>query len=288
MKQPLVSVIIPNYNYAAYLSTAIDSVFAQTWQQIEIIVVDDGSKDNSEDVLRAYGNQIRWVKQKNQGVSIARNRGVQEAKGELIAFLDADDIWLPAKLESQMTRWLADSELGLLHCGLVEFDEHDSALRSCLNGMEGWVAKEMLLLDRPVIVGASSTAVIPRNLFVELGGFDTRLSTSADWDLVYRIACRRRLGFVPEVLVKYRMHGSNMHNNVQAMEHDMLIAYQKAFALANAEDQQIRSLCYGNFHRMLAGSYFHAGKYRQFVRHALRSIWYRAENLGYLVGSPQR
>ena len=85
---PRVSVIIPNYNYAHYLAHAVDSVLAQTYPEVEIIVVDDGSTDDSETILRSYGDRIRWIKQKNQGVSAARNLGVKETRGELVAFLD--------------------------------------------------------------------------------------------------------------------------------------------------------------------------------------------------------
>src|SRR5688572_24093435 len=98
MKLPRVSAIIPNYNYAYYLPRAIDSVLAQTYPHVEIVVVDDGSTDNSETVLKSYGGRIRWLRQQNQGVAAARNHGVRETTGELVAFLDADDLWLPLKL----------------------------------------------------------------------------------------------------------------------------------------------------------------------------------------------
>ena len=93
MKEPLVSVVIPNYNYGQYLRQAIDSVLAQTYPAIEIIVVDDGSQDKSEAIVRSYGERVRLIAQRNQGVSVARNRGVQESAGEFVAFLDADDAW---------------------------------------------------------------------------------------------------------------------------------------------------------------------------------------------------
>src|SRR5688500_1347785 len=113
MREPLVSVIIPNYNYAHYLPQAINSVLAQTYSQVEIIVIDDGSTDDSVTVLRSYGDRIRWLQQPNQGVSAARNVGAHNTKGELVAFLDADDFWLPERSEERrvgtecIRRWSA-------------------------------------------------------------------------------------------------------------------------------------------------------------------------------------
>src|SRR3990167_8128796 len=123
MGTPRVSVVIPTYNYARYLPQAIDSVLGQTYPHIEVVVVDDGSTDESRDVLRAYGSRIRWVQQERQGVSAARNRGVRESRGDLVAFLDADDRWLPTKLERQVARWCNEPELGLVHAGEEIIDE---------------------------------------------------------------------------------------------------------------------------------------------------------------------
>src|SRR5437870_11720 len=97
-----VSVIIPNYNYAHYVSQAIDSVLAQTYPHREVIVINDGSTDNSAEVLRSYGDSIRWIDQENRGQSVARNRGIEESRGDLVAFLDGDDAWLPTKLQRQI------------------------------------------------------------------------------------------------------------------------------------------------------------------------------------------
>src|SRR5258706_11646315 len=142
---PRVSVIIPNYNYAHYLTQSLDSVLAQTYPEVEIIVVDDGSTDDSETILRSYGDRIRWIKQKNQGVSAARNLGVHETQGELVAFLDPDDLWLPAKLEWQVRRFLDDAELALVHCGVEVIDATGTHLEFCVKGQGGWVATDMLL-----------------------------------------------------------------------------------------------------------------------------------------------
>jgi glycosyltransferase involved in cell wall biosynthesis len=288
MKLPRVSVIIPNYNYAHYLPLAIDSVLAQTYPDVEIVVVDDGSTDNSESVLRNYGSRIRWLRQQNQGVAAARNHGVRETSGELVAFLDADDLWSPLKLELQVQRFLDEPELGLVHCGVEEIDYTGAHLRVRVDGLEGWVATQLLLFKRAVILGGGSGLMVPRAGFEAMKGFDTGLSTSADWDFFYRVAINQPVGFVPQPLVKYRIHTANMHANVRAMEHDMLIGYEKAFSSRNAELHRLRRQCYGNLHLVLAGSYFRAGQSYDFARHALKSLWLTPRNVTRLLGFPLR
>ncbi|HEY2324319.1 MAG TPA: glycosyltransferase family A protein, partial [Thermoanaerobaculia bacterium] len=144
-----VSVVIPSYNYARYLGEAIDSALAQTLPPLEVIVVDDGSTDETSEVLATYADRIRVLRQKNSGVAVARNSGIAAAHGEYVAFLDADDIWLPRKLELQMARF--DESIGLVHCG-VEFGSNIQLPR-----VEGDVADALLLLEPDVIHGPGST-----------------------------------------------------------------------------------------------------------------------------------
>jgi len=283
-----VSVVIPTYNHAAFLSEALENVFAQTCSPLEVIVVDDGSTDETAEVLRMYERRIRVLSQANRGVAAARNAGAAVASGELLAFLDADDAWLPAKLERQVARLDSEPEIALVHCGVAEIDNRGRQFRARLDGMEGRVSTEMLFFRRGVILGGGSAAVIRRAAFLDVGGFDESLSTSADWDLYYRIACRCPVGFVPEVLVRYRVHGGNMHRNVHAMASDMLTAYAKVFSKPDPDLERLRRSAYGRLHSMLAGSYFQAGDYRRFVRHALASVRARPEQIGYFAGYPAR
>jgi glycosyltransferase involved in cell wall biosynthesis len=285
---PLVSVIIPNYNYGRYLRETIESVQRQSYTNLEVIVIDDASTDDSGDLLRHYARRVRWFTQQRQGVSAARNRGVQESRGTLVAFLDADDCWLPTKLQRQVERWCREPELGLVHCGAEMIDDSGNPLQSRLDGSEGWVAKEMLRFRRSVIPFAGSTALVSRRVFDVVGGFDARLSTSADWDFCYRVATRHRIGFVPEALVRVRMHQTNMHANIRVMEHDMLLAYAKAFRDASPQMRRIVRRSYGNLHMVLAGCFFRAGKPVDFARHALNSLWLTPENCTHLLGFPLR
>lgn len=285
MSLPKVSVVVPNYNYEKYIAKTIESVLAQTYRNIELIVVDDGSKDNSLNILKRFGDKVTVIEQKNQGVSLARNNGVSISNGDYIAFLDADDIWLPEKLERQMQRLLSDNQVGLVHCSMSLIGLNDAICGENSQGMEGRVADELLRFESGVVIGAGSTAVVPKRVFDEIGGFDRRQTTAADWDLSYRIASKYKVAFVKEPLVLYRLHGSNMHGNIKAMEHDMMLGYEKAFAngaIANRRE------CYGNLHKSLSGSYFYAGEYFAFARQFLKSIWNKPSNFGYFAQFPMR
>lgn len=289
MSLPLVSVIIPNYNYARFLRQAIDSVLGQTYPNVEVVVVDDGSQDNSAAVLASYGTQIKSLYQVNCGVAAARNRGAQASSGKYLAFLDADDYWLPTKLEGQIELYRQDPELGLTHCWVEEFNEQQGTIALRREGLAGWVSRELLLLERPVILGGGSGLMLPRELFDEVGGFDELLSTSADWEFFYRLAARRRVGLCPEVGVRYRLHGTNMHGNIRAMEQDVLYSYQKNFASAPEALKRLRRRCYGNMHLMLAGSYFSTRQYGQFLIQILRGLCFRPiRTMSYLFGFPLR
>lgn len=285
---PKISVIIPNYNYEKFISATIESVLSQTYENIEIIVVDDGSKDNSLEVLKNFGDKIRVVQQKNAGVSAARNHGVSLSNGDFVAFLDADDIWLPEKLQCQINKFNADSKIGLVHCSMTLIDPQNKPIGENNNGQEGFVSHEFLRFERGVVVGAGSTALVKRKSFDEVGGFDLRLSTAADWDFCYQVSRKYKLGFVTKPLVLYRMHGTNMHGNIKAMEHDMLLGFEKAFA-ENSEDlQKIRKECYGNLYMTLAGSYYQTKNYSKFLEMARKSLQENPAKISQLAGYPIR
>lgn len=260
-----VSVVIPSYNYGRYVAEAIDSALGQTLPPLEVIVVDDGSTDDTPQVLATYGDRIRVLRQKNAGVAIARNSGIAAARGEYVAFLDADDVWLPRKLELQMPRF--EGAVGLVHCG-VEFGNVIQLPR-----VGGDVADALLLLEPDVIHGPGSTVVVPKRVAEEIGGFDASLPASEDWDFIYRVASRYRVAHVAEPLVHYRKHGSGRHDDIVNMERGMLLAFEKAFATAKRD---LRGRAYGRLYRILAGSYLESGDLVSFARTAIMSVRFRA------------
>lgn len=284
-----VSVIIPTYNRERFVREAVDSALGQSAPPHEVIVVDDGSRDGTLAVLAEYGGAIRVVPQENSGVSAARNHGARLASGDLLAFLDADDFWMPRKLELQLACYRANPAVGLVHCGMQEVDGEGNRLAGVhVDGLGGRVADELVLFRRTAVIGTGSTGLIPRRVFEEVGGFDTRLSTSADWDINYRIARRYEVGFVAEPLVGYRLHGSNMHGNVRVMERDMLLAYAKAFEDPDPSVRRMRRRCYGNLHAVLAGSFYSAGEYAKFLSHAARSALLTPANVLRFAAYPAR
>jgi glycosyltransferase involved in cell wall biosynthesis len=288
MSASLVSVIIPNYNYARFLPEAIDSVLGQTYPNVEIIVVDDGSTDNSEEVLKGYGERLRWFRQSNRGVSAARNYGIEQSRGELLAFMDADDMWRPEKLERQV-RMFENPAVGMVYCGLQYISTEGELLGQNLSGRSGQVLKGVALLQPPGVPASGSSALISRACFDKVGLFDTALSTSADWDMWRRIACHYEIAIVPEPLVLYRLHGSAMHRNVELFERDMLRAFSSMFEdPAASQIHPLKRHCYGNLYLTLSGSYLHAGQWRKSVKYALRSIYTWPPSLAYLLSFPYR
>ncbi|HET8773773.1 MAG TPA: glycosyltransferase family A protein, partial [Thermoanaerobaculia bacterium] len=276
-----ISVVIPTYNRAGEVGAAIDSALAQTRPALEVIVVDDGSTDQTPDVLARYGEGIRVVRQVNQGVSAARNAGIAVARGDLLAFLDSDDVWLPRNLELRAARFEADPGLGLVHCG-VDFE--GAGIR--LDGLEGSVAADILRLDRSVIVAHGSGVMVPRRVAQEVGGFDVRMRVSEDWDFCYRVAARYRIGFVAEVLVLHARHATGLQNDIGKMEQGMLLALDKAFT-----DPAVRALrrqSYGRLHRILSGCYFEQRKWGAFLRHFVKSVRWDWRNVAYYATYPLR
>ena len=284
-----ISVVIPTYNYADFISEAVESVLAQTFPVFEIIVVDDGSNDNTEEIIKQFGDKVKYIKQRNGGVCAARNNGVENAGGDFIAFLDADDVWFPEKIEKQMAKFAEDTKIGLVHCRMREFDtESGETMRLHLEGEEGWVADGLLLLDKTIIIGCGGSIIVRRKAFETVGGFDTNLKVGEDWDFCYRIARKFKVGFVREILVDYRYHGKNSHLNVREMDRSMNIFYEKAFDTDYKSILRLRRKSYGNFYKILAGSYFTAGNYQRFMKYLLKSLWLMPENISHFLAFPLR
>lgn len=284
-----ISVVIPTYNYGRFVAEAIHSVLGQTVNCLEIIVVDDGSTDETEAVVGSFGDRVRFIKQQNSGVGVARNRGVAESTGEYIAFLDADDYWHPQKLEKQLEVFEADKEIGLVHCGITNVDTSGVAMDDMVDGRFGWVASDLLRFQ-PVIIGPGSTSLIKREVFKHIGGYDTDpdLHPSEDWEFSYRVACVAKFGFVREPLVYYRHHGKGGHTNIARMERAMTKGFKKSFATDDEEILDLKSEAYARLYTVLAGSYFQAGQYGGFVRNAVKSILKRPANIRYFVEYPMR
>ncbi len=229
MTQKKISVIIPNYNYARYLDQAIESVMGQTYKNLELIVVNNGSTDNSLEILAKYKNKIRLIDQPNLGQSGARNSGLSVSSGEYIAFLDADDFWEPSKLEMQSM--LINDVTQLVYCGITPFkDPGNEKLQNILPKYKGDCAN--YFIDLPgvsVVLSGESTVLFSRDLFLKVGSFDTELNSTAGWDFFRRCSLLTEFDFISEPLVNYRLHSSNMSNSNNRVILDIRRAYSKLF-----------------------------------------------------------
>lgn len=231
---PRVSVIIPTYNAGRLVCQAIDSVLNQTFSDYEIIVVDDGSTDDTIDRLTTYGDSIYYIYQENRGRSAARNRGIHQARGQYIAFLDADDCWLPDKLNKQITLIESHRELGLVYswAQAIYGDEKRSRILGQDFDQTGvFDAFEGLTLGKSIPI---LTVIVKREYLQQAGGFDEEITVVEDWALWLRVALQCKFGFVPKVLAFYRLSGKCLPEewaqyNVQETR---ISAIRKAFALA--------------------------------------------------------
>lgn len=210
---PKVSVVISTYNHASFIAESIDSVLAQTYRDFEVIVIDDGSTDNTEEVLKPYLDRIRLIKQENSGLPVARNAGIKEAKGEYIAFQDSDDIWLPDKLEKQM-KYLEKNPHFDLVCGNgISFGNEGNTERLLVrNKRLRAIEKEGVTLKNTYRKSRlfPSTWVIKKKVLEELGGFDTIFRTGQDVEFTYRFLLKHKAAFINEVLFKRRTHSTNI------------------------------------------------------------------------------
>ena len=257
-----VSAVLPVYNGAAYVADAIGSVLGQTRPPIECLVIDDGSIDETPSVVRAFGDDVVYVRQDRAGVSAARNHGVGLAHGALVAFIDHDDVWLPTKLERQVEALESGREAMAL-CAVEIIDAHGAVLRTQRLRARADLLTGMLTFDGTETVSCSSAGVVRRAELRRMGGFDPRLSVSADWDLLFRMLLEGAVAYVDEPLVRYRVHGANMSNDIAAMEQDMTYAFGKAFADLDLPQalQERKRHAYARLYRMLSGSYAERGRW---------------------------
>ncbi len=210
---PLISVIIPAYNNGQFLREALSSVFAQGMSpEIEIIVVNDGSTDNTAEIIRGYGSSLIYVEQKNSGPAAARNAGVALAGGEYIAFLDADDVWAPTKLEEQMRIFSLRPEAALVYCQFESFGQSYDV------GASPWPKKVYSgrLFDKLLVESfiPLPSVVIKTSVIRALGGFDEDLLTAEDTNLWIRVARSHEIAGIEKALVKRRLHGNNLSERV--------------------------------------------------------------------------
>ncbi len=205
MNKPQVTVIIPTFNMAHYLGECISSVTRQSVGNMEVIVIDDGSTDNTNEIVSSFGNRVSYFYQSNRGESAARNMGIKISSGEYLAFLDADDIWLPEKIEKQIAVLNRNPNIGMVACGYTVVNETGRILYA--NAPRNYNNRETLrnaLSIAQIIPGSASGVLIRRECFGRLGCFDEEIKIGPDWDMWLRISSSYEIYFIEETLVTIR------------------------------------------------------------------------------------
>jgi glycosyltransferase involved in cell wall biosynthesis len=254
----LVSVVIPCYNAEKYIAATLQSVLQQTYQAVEVLVVDDGSKDGSAMIVADVAStepRVRLHSKPNSGVADSRNVGIELAQGEYIAFLDADDLFEPENLARKVAYLEQHPQVGLVHSAEERFQSETNQTVEIIQGKGGRVLPLLLEMSTTVIHSPSSV-VVRRTVLDDAGHFDTKLSTSADWEMWVRLARCTEFGYLPQTLVRYRIHGQQMHNNIPLMERDMLYAFTKLHQEGTYfSSEAYYRQCLANLYLILAACY---------------------------------
>lgn len=218
MRRPLVSIVTPVYNGAAYIGRAIESALAQTYPNFELIIVNDGSRDESRGAIEAYLDRpnIRYYEQANGGVAAARNTALRLASGEFIAFLDQDDEWLPGKLAQQVDYLLANDNLALVHgyqSYINQAGEECGNPKDWIGPLEGFCLRELFSRNRIAIL----TVLLRRSCLERVGGFQETIPGADDYELWLRLALLYPFGFLPNTFARYRLHETNVSRDTHRM-----------------------------------------------------------------------
>ena len=252
-KNPLISIIIPCYNASKWIKETIYSVIKQSYNNWELLIIDDGSTDNSAEIISEFIDiRIKYFYIKNSGVAYARNYGVNKSNGLYLAFLDADDLFLEDNLYKKVL-FLTNHNFKFVHSDVIiqdNINNNNEIKKSCITNP----LKQLLEFSELSFIPPSNV-IMTREIFDEVNGFDINLSTSADWDLWVRIANKTEFGYISEPLIIYRLYPNQMHKNIELMEKDMLYAFQKLRKSNIFKSKKYFNYCLSKLYLILAGSY---------------------------------
>jgi glycosyltransferase involved in cell wall biosynthesis len=279
IKNPTVSVIIPTYNRANLVGKAIKSVLSQTYQDFEIIVIDDGSTDNTEEVIRSFKDKkVKYIKKykKNKGISVARNIGIKMARGKYIALLDSDDEWLPEKLDKQSKVLQSESpEVGVVCSWSYNIDEKGNYIsKRCLPKKGGYIYED-LLSTNPISV---PTVLIRKECFNRVGLFDDLLNAQEDWDMWIRIAKYYRFALIKVPLVKYRLHSNQISKNL-----GVKIITANRILVKHANELKKRPRVHSKHYFYIGNRLCHMGKTKEGRKYLIKAISLYPFCIGYYI-----
>jgi glycosyltransferase involved in cell wall biosynthesis len=288
-RAPAVSVVIPAFNAERTIARTLQSALGQTFSDFEILVVDDGSVDATAHAAASVADgRIRLLTQANGGAASARNTGIMAARGDFVAFLDADDLWLPRKLERQVSLLRADPQADAVQTAAYFVDDELRALSvgECVDAGDDF-ARCLQFFNLPAF---ASSVLVRRATLLEIGMFDRGLVILEDWDLALRLARRNGLRSLAEPLVLYRQHQGNRSRNAHIHVAPGEIVLRRIFADPGLppDVRRLRRRAYGAFYRMLAGGYGRAGSHGTSFVWAMRAVAQDPRQLAYMLAMPLR
>jgi glycosyltransferase involved in cell wall biosynthesis len=261
-----ISVVIPTYNYGRFVTEAVESALAQTYRPMEVIVVDDGSTDDTAERLRPYMDRIRYIRQENRGLSAARNTGIRHAQGEWVALLDSDDVWHPRKTEIQLRTVGEDTSIGFVgspECGGIAQTLSDNSKVRELRVRD--------FLTKPPV--CPSSVMIRRRCFDDVGLFDETLTSVEDRDMWLRLAARFRSLQVCSPCWSYRQHAGQMNRHADRMLANYTRVLKKFFR-EYPEQRGLRRFAFGHLNFDAVWSYCSEGRRFAAMRRLALSVWY--------------
>nr|BAP91647.1 glycosyl transferase family 2 [Phormidium sp. KS] len=271
---PPISVIIPAYNSERTIQATIESVLQQTFSDFELIIVDDGSTDKTLEIVSSFKDaRIKVFSYSNAGGAVSRNRGFSHSSGEFIAFLDADDLWTPDKLELQLKALQDNPEAAVAYSWLDAIDEAGKFLREGNHRMEnGNIFAKLFLIP---FVESGSNPLIRRQAFIDVGGFDESLTASQDYDLYLRLAARYNFVVVPSAQVLYRISSNSMSANVRRQEATSLFVRERAFQKSPQPlPLELKQYSIANFYKDIMFRLLNMTPQRKRGLEAARFLWY--------------
>lgn len=285
---PEVSVVIPAYNASATLAETLASLSTQTFDDFDAIVVDDGSSDHTASLAAGTGDaRISVLSIPNGGVSRARNHGISQTRGALIAFLDADDLWEPQKLERQVAALADAPDAGFCVTGAFRIDRSSEVFATMPLSRPHDICRTLLL--NAMAVGYISSALVRRSVLDTVGGFDPRFSYCADWDLWLRLSTATQFKIVEQPLMRYRSYTGNMSSDAGLLERDTFAVLDAFFATpASAPYSDLRAQVYGTRWMVCAGSYLHQYRLSAAMRCTARGLAAYPPSVTRPLGMPWR
>ncbi len=288
MAEYSVAVVIPAFNAARFLGATLDCLRNQTFREFETVVVDDGSSDETSDIVRRY-TEVRLIRQQNAGVAAARNRGIRETRCEWVAFLDADDLWMPEKLRLQLV-CASQTKAGAIFCDLTIIDVEGREVPQPLPSAVSLDMEALLLHSESIPQGTSSTALVRRSVLDSIGLYDESLATMADWDLLIRLRRVTDFARVPKRLVCYRRYAGTMSRSVAMLERESLLILDKVFGRTELPEEwrrlEKRSRAWNDL--VLSGSHFEAGHLGAAARFGARALGQDPRLIGRFLAAPVR